>query len=65
VASEGESRWQNREIVVAEDGHFPQGWCRGSSGIGSMEGASGRGSRFLFTGRAVKAISAESEPIIA
>jgi len=61
--SDGESRWPNRGIVDAEGG-CPKGY-RGSSGIVSMEGVSGRGSRSLFTGRTGKAISAELELIIA
>lgn len=62
-ASDGEPRWQNRGIVDAVDG-CSQGH-RGSAGIVSMEGVSGRGSRSLFTGRAGKAISAELELIVA
>jgi hypothetical protein len=65
MASEGESRWRNREVVVAEDGCRSQGWRRGSSGIVSMEDTPDRPSRFLFTGRAGKAISAELESAVA
>jgi len=55
--SDGGPRWQNRGTVDAGDGRS-QG-CRGSLGIVSMEGVSGRGSRSLFTGRMGKAILAE------
>jgi hypothetical protein len=61
--SDDESRWQNRGVVDAGGG-CSKGH-RGSSGIVSMEGVSGRGSRSLFTGRVGKAISAELELIVA